>query len=59
MLRYNKQASGAADEISWIFNNAVKAFDGNVWDAFNYTTNAIGKPYNNNNTIFEYLTSNK
>ena len=56
---YNKQASGAADEISWIFNNAVKAFDGNVWDAFNYTTNAIGKPYNNNNTIFEYLTSNK
>ena len=56
---YNRQARGTADEISWIFNNAVNAFDGDVWKAFNYTTNAIGKQYNNNNSIYEYLTSDK
>ena len=56
---YNKQARGTADEISWIFNNAVNAFDGDVWKAFNYTTNAISKQYNNNDSLYEYLTSDK
>lgn len=52
---YNKQASGTADEISWIFNNAYKAFDGDVNKAFGYTTNYVNKKYSGYNSVYDYL----
>ena len=52
---YNKQASGTADEISWIFNNAYKAFDGDINKAFGYTTNYVNKKYSGYNSVYDYL----
>lgn len=54
---YNTAARAPADEVNWVFNNALRAYDGDVLKAFNYTTNNINNGYNGTSSVYDYINS--
>ena len=54
---YNTAARAPADEVNWVFNNALRAYNGDVLKAFNYTTNNINNSYNGTSSVYDYINS--
>lgn len=54
---YNAAARAPADEVNWVFNNALRAYNGDVLKAFNYTTNNINNSYNGASSVYDYINS--
>ena len=54
---YNTAARAPSDEVNWVFNNALRAYDGDVLKAFNYTTNNINNSYNGTSSVYDYINS--
>ena len=54
---YNTAARAPADEVNWVFNNALRAYNGDVLKAFNYTTNNINNNYNGTSSVYDYINS--
>ena len=54
---YNAAARAPSDEVNWVFNNALRAYGGDVLKAFNYTTNNINNSYNGTSSVYDYINS--